>query len=159
MQRTTHTVKKKKGRRDEQKKIHIVQQKRQHIKSERVSKNFTNSIAPIQTHSLDENHMPHKRDEEKTNDRELLETPKVLKTVAEIKQLLKTTLQGFPTEGITQISLYAEFAQGTCWLCNKTLWEQFDKEYGIFTIYRTFGWPPQVQNCRKCYERWYTPRS
>ena len=137
---------------------HCTTKKATQKKSERVAEIYTNSIAHIQTHSLDENHMPNKRNEEKPKDYELLETPNMLKTVAEIEQLLKSTLPGFPTEVITQISLYAEFVRDTCWLCNKTLWEHFDKENEIFTIYRT-GWPPQVRNCKKCHEIWYTRKS
>ena len=110
---------------------------------------YIDSIAP---HKDD---MPNKENEEKPKDCEVLETSTKLKTMAEIEHLLKSTLPKFPTEVITQIALYAEFVQDTCWLCKKTFWEHFDKEYGIFTIYRT-GWPPGVRNCSQCHEIWYT---
>ena len=142
-----NTKKKKKTQRLYNEKVNTLQ------KIDRVAETTLMRLHPTLKHSLNTN-TPNKTNELSPEDCELTETLQMLKTVAEIEKLLKTTLPKFPTEVITQIALYAEFVQVTCWLCNKTYLEHFNKEYEIFTIYRN-GWPPKVRNCKKCHKIWY----
>ena len=75
-----------------------------------------------------------------------------LKTAREIEDILNSALSEFPSVVVTQIALFAEFEKKKCWRCKETVWEHFAKEIGVFTIWRSGYYPPELHACERCRE-------
>ena len=75
-----------------------------------------------------------------------------LRTAKEIEEILYSTLSEFPSPVITQIAMFSEFEKQTCSRCKEIVWQEFAKEIGVFTIWRTGYYPPEFHACARCRE-------